>query len=342
MCLRRASSATRARGRAVHAGRRPDDDHRGAGPAVGSDRRRPRPRDQRPALAAGGARGLSISSPDAAVRAAHATVIARLIELCAELGGSYLVHGSPAQRNPQPGQSACRRAGARHRGLGRGRRARGPRRRHLLHRAAVARRRRRWSTRSPKPLAIVEAAALPDLKTMLDTQFGRRHRSRAAARADRALVASGSSGARAAQRPQPPRPWPGRATASRRCSRRCARQGYAGWLAMEPFDYVPDGPGCAAHVDRLCARAARGGGCSSDTNPCSTIEGSRDRARQAQFGRDPSVPVAIRASSRGSRRTAAGSVAPLMAARRSAALAGPWRVGASVIPAAANGYPRAF
>jgi sugar phosphate isomerase/epimerase len=26
-----------------------------------------------------------------------------------------------------------------------------------------------------------------------------------------------------------------------------SRQGYAGWLAMEPFEYVPDGPGCAAH-----------------------------------------------------------------------------------------------
>jgi sugar phosphate isomerase/epimerase len=25
------------------------------------------------------------------------------------------------------------------------------------------------------------------------------------------------------------------------------RQGYRGWLAMEPFDYLPDGPGCAAH-----------------------------------------------------------------------------------------------
>ena len=25
------------------------------------------------------------------------------------------------------------------------------------------------------------------------------------------------------------------------------RTGYSGWLAMEPFDYVPDGPGSAAH-----------------------------------------------------------------------------------------------
>ncbi len=24
------------------------------------------------------------------------------------------------------------------------------------------------------------------------------------------------------------------------------RQGYTGWLAMEPFDYEPDGPTCAA------------------------------------------------------------------------------------------------
>jgi sugar phosphate isomerase/epimerase len=25
-----------------------------------------------------------------------------------------------------------------------------------------------------------------------------------------------------------------------------ARNGYSGWLAVEPFDYRPDGPGCAA------------------------------------------------------------------------------------------------
>jgi len=50
-------------------------------------------------------KGLSISSADAAVRNRTRHVIARLIELCAQLGGSYLVHGSPAQRNAQTGQS---------------------------------------------------------------------------------------------------------------------------------------------------------------------------------------------------------------------------------------------
>ncbi len=49
--------------------------------------------------------GLSITSPEKAVRDRTGAFIRRLIELCAQLGGSYLVHGSPAQRNPAPGQS---------------------------------------------------------------------------------------------------------------------------------------------------------------------------------------------------------------------------------------------
>ena len=36
----------------------------------------------------------------------------RLVELCAELGGSYLVHGSPKQRCVPPGNTPDRRARA--------------------------------------------------------------------------------------------------------------------------------------------------------------------------------------------------------------------------------------
>jgi D-psicose/D-tagatose/L-ribulose 3-epimerase len=50
-------------------------------------------------------KGLSISHPDAAVHSRTLSVIDRLVDLCVQLGGNYLVHGSPAQRNPQPGQS---------------------------------------------------------------------------------------------------------------------------------------------------------------------------------------------------------------------------------------------
>ena len=42
--------------------------------------------------------GLSITSDDARVRAATLDVIERLVELCADLGGRVLVHGSPRQR----------------------------------------------------------------------------------------------------------------------------------------------------------------------------------------------------------------------------------------------------
>lgn len=49
---------------------------------------------------------LSITSTDAAIRTRTVTVMRRLIELCAALGGSYLVHGSPAQRRVPPGDTA--------------------------------------------------------------------------------------------------------------------------------------------------------------------------------------------------------------------------------------------
>ena len=43
-------------------------------------------------------KGLSITSDDAALRRRTQDVITRLIDLCAELGGQVLVHGSPQQR----------------------------------------------------------------------------------------------------------------------------------------------------------------------------------------------------------------------------------------------------
>jgi D-psicose/D-tagatose/L-ribulose 3-epimerase len=49
--------------------------------------------------------GLSITSPDAAVRARTTDVMRGLIGLCADLGGRVLVHGSPAQRRVAEGQS---------------------------------------------------------------------------------------------------------------------------------------------------------------------------------------------------------------------------------------------
>src|SRR5437763_2833976 len=48
--------------------------------------------------------GLSISTRDEAVRKKTIEVMHTLIDQCAELGGKYLVHGSPHQRRVDPGE----------------------------------------------------------------------------------------------------------------------------------------------------------------------------------------------------------------------------------------------
>lgn len=50
--------------------------------------------------------GLSITSTDAAIFRKTVDFGRRLVELCAELGGLYLVHGSPSQRQLAPGREA--------------------------------------------------------------------------------------------------------------------------------------------------------------------------------------------------------------------------------------------
>ena len=201
--------------------------------------------------------GLSISSPDAAVRHRTRAVIERLIELCAQLGGSYLVHGSPAQRNPQPGQSVA---------------------------DALARATEAWVAagewagrfgvtycieplaRDQTPVVNTVAEAVGDRRGRgaaeseddARHQFGRRDGSRAAAGADRSLVAERAPCARAAQRPQPARPRTRRRPlrADPRGARAAALRGLAGHGAVR---LRAGRPRVRRALHRLRARAARGG-----------------------------------------------------------------------------------
>jgi sugar phosphate isomerase/epimerase len=50
-------------------------------------------------------RGLSITSADDAVRNRTVDVLMRLVDLCHDLGGKVMVHGSPAQRSITPGDT---------------------------------------------------------------------------------------------------------------------------------------------------------------------------------------------------------------------------------------------
>ena len=57
-------------------------------------------------------KGLSIVDADAAVRGRTVDVMRRMAELCALMGGNYLVHGSPKQRSVPAGSTravCCRK-----------------------------------------------------------------------------------------------------------------------------------------------------------------------------------------------------------------------------------------
>lgn len=194
--------------------------------------------------------GLSITGADAGVRARTAAVMERLVELCALLGGRYLVHGSPKQRAVPAGVSI---AVARSRAL-----------------ECFARAARRAEacgvTYCIEPLApretdfvntVEEAAALvdeigsPALKTMIDCS--------AAGLAETlpidALMERWIPSGRIAhvQVNDPNRRGPGQGAMAfapivATLLRLQAAGHYSGIVAVEPFDYVPDGPGAAARA----------------------------------------------------------------------------------------------
>jgi D-psicose/D-tagatose/L-ribulose 3-epimerase len=190
--------------------------------------------------------GLSIASADAGVQARTRDALHRLVDLCAALGGSYLVHGSPKQREPAPGQShadALARATAAWIDAGERAGAAG-----LVHCIEpLSRDQTSVVNTVDEALAIVGAAGLPGLRTMLDTSSaGPTEAEPLPALIDRAWPGGGLAHVQLNDRN---RRGPGQG-GDRFAGLLAAlkRQGYAGWIAMEPFDYVPDGPGTAAHA----------------------------------------------------------------------------------------------
>ena len=190
--------------------------------------------------------GLSLTDPQAALRARTFEVMTRLTVLCAELGGAVLVHGSPKQRQIAPGEThatALARLGdalqriaevAGSHGvtyciepLGRGETA-------LINTVAEA-------------AELVEAVDHPNLRTMIDcSAAGSTEAMSVPELIDRwlptGLVAH-------IQVNDPNRRAPGQG--EMRFAPILAaleRNRYAGVVSVEPFDYVPDGPGSAAYA----------------------------------------------------------------------------------------------
>jgi len=190
--------------------------------------------------------GLSITARDAAVRRRTIDAMLGLIDLCAELGGRYLVHGSPQQRRIEAGDT-------REAALARATECFGA----VAGRAAQA-----GVVYCIEPLAadatplintLAEAAALvkaignPALRSMLDcSAAGRSESEPLAALVDRWLPEGIIAHVQVNDRN---RRGPGQG--EQRFAPLFAallRNRYAGDVAVEPFDYVPDGPGAAARA----------------------------------------------------------------------------------------------
>jgi len=194
--------------------------------------------------------GLSIVSEDAAARQRTVDVMRRLVELCALLGGRYLVHGSPKQRSVPPGSSrdqALARATDCFAQAGAAATSAGvvycieplsTRETNLIHTIAEA-------------AAIVDQVASPGLRTMVDCSAAGQMEGQSVPELLARWVPSGHVAH--VQVNDPNRRGPGQgamrfAPILRELARLQATGHYRGVVAVEPFDYVPDGAGCAARA----------------------------------------------------------------------------------------------
>jgi sugar phosphate isomerase/epimerase len=193
--------------------------------------------------------GLSIVSADAAQRERTVRVMERMVELCAVLGGRYLVHGSPKQRSVPEGSSAAEAwERARDCLAQAAKRAEACRLVYCLE--PLSPRETDFVNTVEDAVRMVTEIGSPGLKTMIDCS--------AAGQAEHVSVPDlierwvPTGHIAHVQVNDPNRRGPGqgemRFGAILRSLLTMQREGhYKGIIAVEPFDYAPDGPGCAAY-----------------------------------------------------------------------------------------------
>jgi D-psicose/D-tagatose/L-ribulose 3-epimerase len=190
--------------------------------------------------------GLSISTRDENTRKRTTDVMLALIDLCAALGGRYLVHGSPQQRRVEAGDA---RAAA----LGRAQEcfaniaARAEQAGVVYCIEALSAEQTPLINTLDEAARLVETIGSAHVKTMLDcSAAGKMEKEPLAALVERWLPRGLIAHVQLNDRN---RRGPGQG--EQRFAPLLAalrRHGYAGDLAVEPFDYVPDGPGAAARA----------------------------------------------------------------------------------------------
>ena len=190
--------------------------------------------------------GLSISTRDVAVRKRTIEVMHTLIDQCAELGGKYLVHGSPHQRRIDPGETRAT-------SMARARDSFAAVAEHAAKAGVVYCIEPLSSEQTPLINTLEEAAQMvaeigsPSVRSMLDcSSAGRMEKEPLQALVDRWLPNGVIAHVQVNDRN---RRGPGQG--EQRFAPLLAsllRHRYAGDIAVEPFDYVPDGPAAAARA----------------------------------------------------------------------------------------------
>lgn len=186
-------------------------------------------------------KGLSITTADRAIWERTVDVMRRLIELCADLGGAYLVHGSPAQRRVHGQAEAAARGEAAWAAIASEAEAAGvtycieplaPRETDFVNTVADA-------------ATIVQRIGSPGLRTMIDTSAAAIAESEPVAAVIERWMSTGLVAH--VQLNDRNRRGPGEGEDEfAPVLAALKRSSYTGWLAMEPFEYIPDGPTCAA------------------------------------------------------------------------------------------------
>lgn len=189
--------------------------------------------------------GLSITSADDGVRTRTFDVMRGLVELAVDLGAGVLVHGSPGQRELPQGAAAD---DARKRGIALfaaiGEVATGAGVTYCIE--PLASTDTNFVTTVEEAVGIVQEVGLPGLRTMIDCSATRTEAESAVALIDRFLP---TGLVNHIHFNDPNRRGPGQgAFAVAPVVVALRRHGYAGWTGVEPFDYVPDGPGSAARA----------------------------------------------------------------------------------------------
>ncbi len=187
--------------------------------------------------------GLSLTSPDPTLRARTRDVMARMVDLCAGLGGSYLVHGSPAQRLLPDGEAAAEaRAWASQGFIAAGAAAARAGLRYCLE--PLSRNETNFVNSIAEAAAVIGTPPAPGLVTMLDVSAATREEAETPAALARRWLPSGLIGH--VHLNDTSRLGPGQGEVPIAPVLAALRQGgYRDWIGIEPFVYVPDGP-CAA------------------------------------------------------------------------------------------------